>query len=30
MMPKGLTEEQARKWIERGLEWWPEAWLDSP
>src|SRR6476660_8169722 len=25
MMPEGLTEEGAREWIERGLEWWPRG-----
>ena len=25
MMPEGLTEEQAREWIEHGLEWWPRG-----
>jgi RimJ/RimL family protein N-acetyltransferase len=22
MMPEALTEDQARQWVERGLEWW--------
>jgi ribosomal-protein-alanine N-acetyltransferase len=25
MMPDGMTEEQARAWVERGLEWWPRG-----
>jgi RimJ/RimL family protein N-acetyltransferase len=25
MMPEGLTEDQARQWIEHGLEWWPRG-----
>jgi RimJ/RimL family protein N-acetyltransferase len=25
MMPEGLTEEQARQWVEAGLEWWPRG-----
>src|SRR5215469_17842803 len=25
MMPEGITEGQARQWIERGLEWWPRG-----
>jgi RimJ/RimL family protein N-acetyltransferase len=25
MMPAGLTEDQARKWVERGVEWWPRG-----
>ena len=25
MMPEGLTEERAREWIERGLDWWPRG-----
>lgn len=24
-MPEGLTEEQARRWIEHSLEWWPRG-----
>lgn len=25
MMPDAMTEEQAKQWIERGLEWWPKG-----
>jgi RimJ/RimL family protein N-acetyltransferase len=25
MMPKGMTEHQARQWVEQGLEWWPRG-----
>jgi RimJ/RimL family protein N-acetyltransferase len=25
MMPDDLTEEQARQWIEQGLQWWPKG-----
>lgn len=25
MMPEGLTEEQARSWVQRGLELWPRG-----
>lgn len=25
MMPEDLTEDQARHWVERGLEWWPRG-----
>lgn len=25
MMPEGMTDEQARQWVERGLEWWPRG-----
>ena len=25
MMPEAMTEDQARQWIERGLEWWPRG-----
>jgi RimJ/RimL family protein N-acetyltransferase len=25
MMPESMSEEQARQWIERGLEWWPRG-----
>ncbi len=25
MMPEGMTEDQAREWVERGLEWWPRG-----
>jgi [ribosomal protein S5]-alanine N-acetyltransferase len=25
MMPDSMTKEQARQWIERGLEWWPKG-----
>jgi hypothetical protein len=25
MMPEAMTEDQARQWVERGLEWWPRG-----
>jgi hypothetical protein len=25
MMPEAMTEDQARRWVERGLEWWPRG-----
>jgi ribosomal-protein-alanine N-acetyltransferase len=25
MMPEAMTEDQARHWVERGLEWWPRG-----
>jgi RimJ/RimL family protein N-acetyltransferase len=25
MMPEAMTEEQARRWVERGLGWWPRG-----
>jgi RimJ/RimL family protein N-acetyltransferase len=25
MMPEAMTEDQARRWIEGGLEWWPRG-----
>jgi RimJ/RimL family protein N-acetyltransferase len=25
MMPDAMTEDQARQWVERGLEWWPRG-----
>ena len=25
MMPEAMTEDQARTWVERGLEWWPRG-----
>ncbi len=25
MMPEGMTREQARQWIVRGLDWWPRG-----
>jgi len=25
MMPEAMTEDQARQWIERGLQWWPRG-----
>jgi ribosomal-protein-alanine N-acetyltransferase len=24
-MPEGMTEEQARQWVDLGLEWWPRG-----
>jgi ribosomal-protein-alanine N-acetyltransferase len=25
MMPEAMTEDQARQWVEHGLEWWPRG-----
>jgi RimJ/RimL family protein N-acetyltransferase len=25
MMPEAMTEQQARHWVEQGLEWWPRG-----
>jgi RimJ/RimL family protein N-acetyltransferase len=25
MMPEAMTEAQARRWVEQGLEWWPHG-----
>lgn len=25
MMPEAMTKDQARRWVERGLEWWPRG-----
>ncbi len=25
IMPEAMTEDQARQWVERGLEWWPRG-----
>ena len=25
MMPEAMTKDQARQWVERGLEWWPRG-----
>jgi [ribosomal protein S5]-alanine N-acetyltransferase len=25
MMPEAMTEDQARQWVERGLQWWPRG-----
>ena len=25
MMPEAMTDDQARQWVKRGLEWWPRG-----